>query len=67
MSMASKRLKAKPDGWAGRRVDFARFRAELARRRAELGDVAVPRNAGKRRTASKRALLKAIEQAGGTW
>lgn len=39
----------------------------IARRRAELGEIDVPRNSGKRRTASKRALLKAIEDAGGKW
>jgi hypothetical protein len=39
----------------------------IERRRAELGEVIVPRNTGKRRTASKRALLKAIEDAGGKW
>lgn len=39
----------------------------IAKRRAELGEVDVPRNAGKRRTASKKALLKAIEAAGGKW
>jgi hypothetical protein len=42
----------------GRRID---------RRRAEVGDIEIPRNSGKRRTASKRALLKAIEEAGGKW
>lgn len=40
---------------------------KLTRRRAELGDIEVPRNSGTRRTASKRALLKAIEDAGGKW
>jgi hypothetical protein len=39
----------------------------IARRRAEVGDIEVPRNSGTRRTASKRALLKAIEEAGGKW
>jgi len=43
------------------------FAAEVARRRAALGEVEMPRNSGKRRTASKRALLKAIEEAGGRW
>ena len=37
----------------------------------KLGCVAVdgfvPRNAGRNRTGSKRALLKAIEEAGGKW
>jgi hypothetical protein len=41
--------------------------ASLARRRAELGEIEIPRNSGTRRTASKRALLKAIEEAGGKW
>lgn len=39
----------------------------LAARRAEIGEVAVPRNSGKRRTASKRALLAEIEKLGGNW
>jgi hypothetical protein len=50
-----------------RRVSFPEFAEALARRRAELGDIDIPRNSGKRRTASKRALLKAIEEAGGKW
>ncbi|WP_067738203.1 hypothetical protein [Novosphingobium naphthalenivorans] len=33
----------------------------------ETGAVEVPRNSGKNRTASKRALLKAIEDLGGKW
>jgi hypothetical protein len=32
-----------------------------------LGNPELPRNAGANRTASKKALLKAIEEAGGTW
>jgi hypothetical protein len=43
------------------------FASRLAARRAELGNPELPRNSGKRRTASKRALLKAIEDAGGKW
>jgi hypothetical protein len=39
----------------------------LARRRAEIGPVMIARNSGTRRTPSKRALLKAIEEAGGRW
>lgn len=39
----------------------------LAARRAEIGEVEVPRNSGKRRTASKRALLAEIEKLGGDW
>jgi hypothetical protein len=48
-------------------IDMAEFGRELARRRAELGNPELPRNSGKRRTASKRALLKAVEKAGGRW
>ena len=71
--MASKRLKA-DDNWTGRRIDFPAFSKALSERRAELDivDPADPRkvagrNSGKRRTESKRALLKAIEDAGGKW
>jgi len=32
-----------------------------------LGEPDLPRNAGKNRNPSKRALLKAIEDAGGKW
>jgi hypothetical protein len=39
----------------------------LTARKAELGLPDPPRNAGRNRTPSKRALLKAIEEAGGTW
>lgn len=41
--------------------------ARIARRAAELGGVDVPRNSGTRRTASKRALLRAVEELGGEW
>jgi hypothetical protein len=44
--------------------DFGR---ELAARRAALGNPELPRNSGKRRTASKKALLKAIEATGKRW
>jgi hypothetical protein len=66
--MASKHSKTDiaPD-WTGPRVDFARFSAELAARRAALGNPELPRNAGQNRTASKKALLKAITAAGGKW
>ncbi|MEP6785034.1 MAG: hypothetical protein ABI898_04750 [Sphingomonadales bacterium] len=46
---------------------MAAFAAKLAARRAELGHPEMPRNAGENRTASKRALLKEIEEAGGKW
>lgn len=64
--MASKRSN-ETDGWTGRRIDFAELSAKLAKRRAELGAPEMPRNAGNNRTPSKRALLKAIEDAGGKW
>jgi hypothetical protein len=52
----------------GRRVDFGEFAARLVRRHAELGEeLVIPRNSGKRRTASKRALLKAIKATGVDW
>jgi hypothetical protein len=45
-------------------VEFGR---RLAARKAELGLPDPPRNPGNNRTASKRALLKAIEDVGGKW
>lgn len=48
-------------------IRMADLAARLAARRAELGNPELPRNAGKARTPSKRALLKAIEEAGGKW
>jgi hypothetical protein len=39
----------------------------IERRAKAVGGVDVPRNPGTRRTPSKRALLKAIEDAGGKW
>lgn len=64
--MALKRLKAE-ESWTGRRVDFPAFNAALSKRRAELGNPDLPRNSGENRTESKKALLKAIEDAGGKW
>ena len=60
------------EDWPSKRIPFVEFAEGLARRRAEYeaehGRPAdLPRNAGNRRTASKRALLKAIEDAGGKW
>ena len=46
---------------------MADFGRDLARRREAAGSPEPPRNSGKRRTPSKRALLKAIEDAGGKW
>ena len=48
-------------------INMGDFAQELIQRRAKLGNPELPRNSGKRRTASKRALLKAIEEAGGRW
>jgi hypothetical protein len=48
-------------------IDMVEFGHDLLRRREAAGDPAIPRNSGKRRTASKRALLKAIWKAGGKW
>ena len=64
--MASKTSRP-DDEWTGRRIDFPSFSRTLSERRTELGEPELPRNAGKNRTASKRALLKAIEEAGGKW
>lgn len=65
MDDASTGPKSKP-------VKLEDFAADLARRRSEYEakhghPPELPRNSGKRRTASKRALLKAIEKAGGRW
>ncbi len=48
-------------------VPLEEFAREVARRREAAGNPELPRNSGTRRTASKRALLKAIEKAGGRW
>lgn len=48
-------------------IDMAELGARLARRKAELGLPELPRNSGRNRTASKRALLRAIEEIGGKW
>ena len=56
----------------GEPIDMVEFGRELARRRAEIeaqtgGPILVPRNTGNRRTASKKALLKAIAATGKRW
>lgn len=48
-------------------IQMAEFGRRIAARKAELGLPDPPRNSGKNRTPSKRALLKAIEDAGGKW
>jgi hypothetical protein len=65
--MASKISRDKPKA-----VPLAQFAADIDRRRAEYEErvgsaFEIPRNGGNRRTASKRTLLKAIEEAGGKW
>jgi len=50
-----------------RRVSHAELAAKIAARKAELGGVEVPRNSGRNRTASKRALLAEIAKLGGDW
>ncbi|MES2135798.1 MAG: hypothetical protein V4502_01895 [Pseudomonadota bacterium] len=46
---------------------MAELGARIAARLAALGTPPLPRNSGNRRTASKKALLKAIKAAGGKW
>ncbi|MDJ0275809.1 hypothetical protein QLH51_03180 [Sphingomonas sp. 2R-10] len=65
--MVSKTYSSGRDDWSGPTIDHATFAANLARRRAALGNPELPRNAGGNRTDSKRALLAAIEAAGGRW
>lgn len=55
------------DDWPGLRLRHGDVAARLAKRRAALGNPELPRNAGANRTDSKRALLAAVEDAGGRW
>lgn len=64
-NMASKTLT--DPGEPGRVRRLSDLAAEIAQRKAEIGPLKVARNSGQRRTPSKRALLKAIEDAGGKW
>ena len=50
-----------------RATPLAELAARIERRRQETGITDLPRNAGNNRTPSKRALLKAIKDAGGEW
>lgn len=61
-TMAFKTLKTKREA-----VTLEALGQSIERRRKVAGDIAVPRNPGKNRTPSKRALLKAIKNAGGDW
>lgn len=55
------------DVWTGRRIDFQAFNSALSERRTALDQPELPRNSGECRTESKKALLKAIEDAGEKW
>jgi hypothetical protein len=48
-------------------VSLEAFGQEVLARRAAASNPEMPRNAGANRTASKKALLRAIEDAGGKW
>jgi hypothetical protein len=50
-----------------RAIPIAEFAARIERRRQETGITDLPRNSGEHRTESKKALLKAITDAGGKW
>ena len=71
--MASKTSKADDvKDWTGRRIDMAEYGRALAKYRADYEartgrPLEVPRNSGKRRTASKKALLRAIAATGKKW
>ncbi len=58
---------ASPTFTTNRPIPLAEFAADIERRRREAGEPDVPRNSGARPTPSKRALLAAIEKAGGRW
>ena len=65
--MASTRSKTEP-----KIPTLEEFGAEVLRRRADYKarygrEPDLPRNSGERRTESKKALLMAIEEAGGKW
>ena len=48
-------------------VPLAMFARDVARRKAVSGITELPQNSGKRRTESKKALLKAIDATGKSW
>lgn len=56
-----------PSDPAGEVMPLEAFGRDLMRRREAAGFPELPRNAGNRRTTSKRALLAAIDKAGGRW
>ena len=70
--MVSKTSKPDVENWPGRRLDAAEYGRALAEFRADYEartgrQLEVPRNSGKRRTASKTALLRAIAATGKKW
>lgn len=65
--MASPTSAAEPPATEPEAITLEAFGRDIERRRAETGIADLPRNSGKLRTASKRALLEAIEAAGGRW
>ena len=60
--MAFKTFKAKREA-----ITLQALARRIAKRRAAIGEIEIPRNRGEKRTDSKRALLKAIDNAGGNW
>lgn len=67
----SKTSNADEQNW-GAPIDMVEYGRWLTRRRAEIEaetgkPFTVPRNSGKRRTASKKALLRAIAATGKVW
>ena len=71
MTTVSKTSKVEEMNW-GEPIDMVEYGRTLARYRAEVEartgkPLHVPRNSGTRRTASKKALLKAIKATGKRW
>lgn len=48
-------------------ISINEIECDIARLKLALPDNAVPRNSGTRRTESKKALLKAINETGANW
>ena len=65
--MASKTSAEGPSDWSGRTIQHEEYARVLSARREAVGQPEMPRNAGNRRTDSKRALLAAIEKTGKRW
>ena len=65
--MALKTSVEPPSDWPGRTIRHEVYARALSARREAVGPPEMRRNAGNRRTDSKRALLAAIEKAGGRW